>query len=233
MTTHQEFENLIPAFALGCLDEDEAVRLAEHCAVCPTCRAELAGYQDTISQLALAAPLAEPAPQMQQRLTERIRSTGGVDTQRSGNRWQTMLAGLKHSVPVWGAVVVLLLIGVGLEYMWLATPALEPMQVIELTHTQAAPEASGIMVVSSDGEYGTVIVEHLPELPADQQYQLWLIADGQRTSGAVFSVDEHGYRAVEVESVRHLTEYGSFGITIEPAGGSPGPTGSKVLGGEF
>lgn len=233
MTTHQEIQNLIPAFALGCLDEDEAVQLAEHCAICPSCRAELAGYQDTVSQLALAAPLVEPAPQMQQRLTERVRSIAGVATPRPSNRWQTMLAGLKQSVPMWGAVVVLLLVGMGLEYMWLATPALEPMQVIELTHTQAAPDASGVMVVSSDGEYGTVIVENLPELSVDQQYQLWLIANGQRTSGAVFSVDEHGYRAVEVEAVHHLTEYGSFGITIEPAGGSPGPTGSKVLGGNF
>ncbi|RJQ80137.1 MAG: anti-sigma factor [Desulfobacteraceae bacterium] len=32
-------------------------------------------------------------------------------------------------------------------------------------------------------------------------------------------------------SPRPLNSYRTFGITIEPRGGSPGPTGSKVLGG--
>ncbi len=233
MTTHQDIENLIPAYALNCLDEDEALLLAEHLAACPACRNEMLAYQGTVNQLALAAPPAEPSPQLQQRLAQRIRpAPPAVPHRAAGNWWQTVLAGFKQSAPVWGAVAVLLLIGLGLANVWPATPA-QPMRVVSLVHTQAAPNASGVMVVSSDGEYGAVIVENLPHLPNDQQYQLWLIDDGQRTSGAVFSVDEHGYRAVEVESPRYLIEYDGFGITIEPAGGSPGPTGPKVLGGEF
>jgi anti-sigma-K factor RskA len=30
-----------------------------------------------------------------------------------------------------------------------------------------------------------------------------------------------------------LDAYTDFGVTVEPAGGSPGPTGDKVLGGSF
>lgn len=234
MTTHQDIENLIPAYALNCLDEDEALLLAEHLAACPACRDEMLAYQRTVNQLALAAPPTEPSPQLQQRLARRIRPANAATSRQAARSWwQTVLAGFKQSAPVWGAVAVVLLIGLGLANVWPVTPASQPMRVVSLAPTQAAPTASGVMVVSSDGEYGAVIVENLPHLPSDQQYQLWLIDDGQRTSGAIFSVDEHGYRAVQVESPRYLIDYDGFGITIEPAGGSPGPTGPKVLGGEF
>ena len=62
-------------------------------------------------------------------------------------------------------------------------------------------------------------MDQLPQLGPEQQYQLWLIQDGQRTSGSVFSVDEDGYRRIKIESPLPLQDYESFGITIEPAGG--------------
>jgi anti-sigma-K factor RskA len=70
-------------------------------------------------------------------------------------------------------------------------------------------------------------------LGSDQQYQLWLVLDDERTSGGVFSVDYYGYGAMVIHAPRPLNEYTSFGVTVEPAGGSPAPTGEKVLGGEF
>ncbi len=46
-------------------------------------------------------------------------------------------------------------------------------------------------------------------------------------------VSAEGYGSLSVESPKHLISYSQFGITIVPAGGSPGPTGEKVLGGQF
>jgi anti-sigma-K factor RskA len=111
--------------------------------------------------------------------------------------------------------------------------AIEPgvLRTINLTGTEAAPEATGLLVVSLDGEHGTLVVDGLAPLGQEQQYQLWLIQDGQRTSGGVFSVSEEGYGSLWISSPEPLSSYGAFGITIEPAGGSPGPTGDKVLGG--
>ena len=83
--------------------------------------------------------------------------------------------------------------------------------------------------MTNNGE-ATLSITDLPKLPADKQYQLWLIQDGQRDSGAVFSVDTNGSAQVNIDAKRPLTEYRAFGITIEPAGGSPGPTGERVLG---
>lgn len=233
MTTHQEFQNLIPALALDCLEDDEAVLVAEHVAGCSTCQAELAEYRRTVNQLVLAAPPAIPSMQLQRRLAERIKPKPDAPSPTPAGWWHTLLTGLKRSAPVWGAVALLLVVGLALGNwrLWQQSP--RSMRVVSLVNTQAAPTASGLIVVSSDGEYGAMVVENLPELSPDRQYQLWLIKNGQRTSGAVFSVGEHGYRSVQVEAPLPLDQYEAFGITIEPAGGSPGPTGEKVLGSEF
>jgi anti-sigma-K factor RskA len=90
-----------------------------------------------------------------------------------------------------------------------------------------------MLVLSKDGEYGTLIVDGLPLKDETKEYQLWLIDDGLRTSGGVFSVSEEGYGYLEVSSQKPLVAYSEFGITTEPLGGSEGPTGEKVLGGEF
>jgi anti-sigma-K factor RskA len=60
-----------------------------------------------------------------------------------------------------------------------------------------------------------------------------LIRDGQRTNGGVFSVNPDGYASLELYSPLPLIQYQAIGITIEPWGGSPGPTGPKVLGGDL
>ena len=104
------------------------------------------------------------------------------------------------------------------------------MRVIAMVGTGAAPASAGTLVVDSEGEYGTLVVEGLPALDQDHQYQVWLIRDGQRTSGGVFSVSPEGYGALMLSSPEPLSSYPAFGVTIEPEGGSPGPTGDKVLG---
>jgi anti-sigma-K factor RskA len=105
------------------------------------------------------------------------------------------------------------------------------MRVITLTGTASVPGASGLIVASMDGLHGTLVVDNLPVLDKNHAYQLWLIKDGQRTSGGVFSVGPDGYGALWVTAPKPLLDYPNFGVTIEPAGGSPGPTGEKVLGG--
>ena len=104
---------------------------------------------------------------------------------------------------------------------------------VSLSSTQFAPKASGLMIYTNDGRYGLMVVNGLGQLPDGKQYQLWLTKDNVRTSGGVFSVSKYGYFVMEVHSHTLLTSYDSFGITIEPTGGSPAPPGNKVLGGKF
>jgi anti-sigma-K factor RskA len=107
------------------------------------------------------------------------------------------------------------------------------MRAVPLSPPDSASHATGFVLISADGDDGALVVDGLPPLGESQQYQLWLIRDGQRTSGAVFSTDEKNYGGTRIRAPRPLTDYSAVGITIEPAGGSEQPTGTQVLAGSL
>ncbi len=232
MSTHHHFTELLPAYALGCLDQDESLLVSEHLAECAACRAELRVYQTVAEQLALAAPDAAPPARLKRQLMARVQPSRPPLDSAPRASWRQQLTRLwQRAAPAWGVVSLLLILA--LAWQQVNEEKTEPagLRVVALTGTSMAPDASGTLVMSRDGEYGTLIVDGLPPLDEAHQYQLWLIQNGQRTSGGVFSVNPDGYGALRISSPAPLFSYPSFGITIEPAGGSPGPTGDKVLGG--
>jgi hypothetical protein len=231
---------LLPAYALDCLDEDDKIQVSEHLAACPICQAELRTYQDVADFLTLASPDAAPSAELKQRLMNLIRAPAStklsppqeVQQQSPAHfRWPSRLG--------WGLIGLLLILVFLLSGLWLwqragqveAPPQSEIMQTIPLSGTEVAPTATGLIVMSLNGQHGTLVVDRLPIIDVEQQYQLWLVRDGQRDSGAVFSVDEGGYGSVWVSSPEPLSSYSTFDVTIEPAGGSSSLTGAKVLSG--
>lgn len=240
---HDEILELVPAYALNSLDAEDAAMVSRHLPGCEACQAELAAYAAVVDALPLAAPDNQPSPALKERLMERTSSApasaaGAVASpqtvkpglgQRIGEAFQDLLSG-----PRWRPAVILivLVLAIGNIIQWQQANAPDPSswRRVRLASTEVAPEARGIIYISADGRNGTIIVDQLPQLEPDQQYQLWLIQDGERTSGAVFSVDDDGYRGIQIESPIPLQEYSAFGVTIEPAGGSPNPTGERVLG---
>ena len=93
--------------------------------------------------------------------------------------------------------------------------------------------ARGMIVMTRDGSTALLAVLDLPPLPPDKVYQVWLIKGNQRYSAGVFTVDSTGYGQTVIIPVAPLGEYDAIGITVEPAGGSPGPTGTSVLKGDL
>jgi anti-sigma-K factor RskA len=136
------------------------------------------------------------------------------------------------------SLALIVLLGVSNLFLWRQLNSIQDVHpntlaTVPLTGSEVNPGATGLLVISRDGEHGTLVVDGLPSLDATQQYQLWLIRNGQRTSGGVFSADEEGYGSLWISAPDPLISYDSFGVTIEPAGGSPGPTGERVLGGQL
>jgi anti-sigma-K factor RskA len=239
-TKHEEILALIPAYALDSLDAQDAALVGGHLPGCEVCQAELAAYTAVVDVLPLAAPDSQPSPALKGRLMAQIKTApvaakaaapeaGPGWVQRISEAFQGLFAGPRWR-PVAALIVLALALGNIIQWQQAHAPDASSWRRVRLAGTEVAPEASGIIYISADGRNGTVIVDRLPQLGPDQQYQLWLIQDGQRTSGAVFSVDADGYRGLQIESPIPLQEYGAFGITIEPAGGSPSPTGQRVLG---
>lgn len=233
---HNETIQQIPAYALGSLTAEEAALLAQHLETCAACREELAAYTAVVDWLPLAVPLQDPPTHVKTLLLARIQGPAAAQTAapiQPSPEPQTLPERLRRFLqgPYWrpALVFVLSLLLISIIFLWPRSVS-SPAPVVELAPTGAAPAASGLLEFGGEGRAGTLTVSGQPLLPAEQQYQLWLIVDGRRASGAVFSVDAAGEASVAVQAERPLAEYGAFGITIEPAGGSPGPTGERVLG---
>ncbi len=244
--------DLIPAYALGCLDPQEKNRVEIHLAQCAICREEWTSYQAVVVNLALSPPQLNPPRHLRESIIKAAELSQSRVPFRPSARLPEAAPAQKRSLvpswvrtflPIWGIASFLLVLGLGLGNLLLwqqvktvSQPgkiSFSEYQIIPLNGTSSAPDATGIFVISEGGLAGSLNVDGLKPLDLAHQYQLWLIDVGRRTNGGVFSVNRLGYGSLKVNSSRPLIEYNGFGITIEPAGGSPGPTGDKVLGGNL
>ena len=233
----------IPAYALDCLDADEAFQVEAHLTVCAACRAELEAYKATAAQLGLAAPQVQPPLRLKASILGRVKEprvaqAGSRQKVGAPEFWIRLYRWAMNTGPIWVGVSLLLVIALTASNIVLyrqiqAQKQNSEFHLVALKGTNNAPGASGIMVISQEGMAGTLIVDGLPTLGQAHQYQLWLMQNGKRTSGGLFYVGQGGYGILAVQSPGSLLSFSSFGITIEPAGGSPGPTGAKVLGGNL
>jgi len=106
----------------------------------------------------------------------------------------------------------------------------EPKEVL-LPAAQENSKAQADVLWNDSLGVAIIYVRDFPTLPPDMVYQLWLNKDGIRTSGGLFTVDEQGMGIMVFPIERAIDAYDRMGITPEPAGGSPGPTGSAVVRG--
>lgn len=241
MSPEKHLFDLLPAYALGSLDNEEERQVSEHLATCTICRAELQAYEQVVQDLPLAIAQIDPPGNIKDAIMAHARNDGEAIGQPPGQTWwERITQTMRASAPAWGmaSLILILILGISNLVLWGRLSEVERVAQnvlisIPMQGTEVTPQAVGMIVVSRDGEHGTLVVDGLPVLDEISQYQLWLIRDGQRTSGGVFSVDEEGYGNLWVSSPDPLLSYSAFGITVEPAGGSPGPTGDKVLGGEL
>jgi len=215
-----EIRELLPLYVIGALDEREYAEIRQYLSDHPEMKEELMALEDTavkIDDINMKAPegiledimekISEPEPS----LSEKIKTT--LFTESKFQRF---------------AFAALILVCLAIGGNLIIAPGIHSS--VALSGTQNASGASGSLTIYKNLDTALLSVKGLPELSKGKEYQLWLIKrDGKRTSGAIFSAKD-GRAKVNVKSKLPITEYFAFGITIEPAGGSPTPTGKKVLG---
>jgi len=248
--------DLLAGYALGCLDEEDLLKVARHLPLCPVCRSELSGYWSAADQLALAVSPRTPPPELKGKVLRRLERAArpaaapaqpavfphAAPARRMGGFAQAVRGlFLRPAGALIGAAALLLIIFLTLSnlVLWQQVRSLQTRmpandtRIVLLEGTDNAPGSRGYLMVFENESYGTLVVEDAPKLPYHYQYQLWLIRDGKRSNGGVFSVDERGYGTLQISADLPLNMFTSFGVTVEPEGGSPGPTGEKVLGGDL
>lgn len=230
--------DLLPAYVLDALTGDELAQVDEHLAICRTCQLEYESLQAVADDLPLAVTQTRPPGRVKTSLMRAIHTAQAINKPviqpASGQRFSDLF---RARLPALGLLMIVLL-AVGNLLLWrrlalINQQAFTPMRVVNITNTQNSPGAAGTLIMDPHGNYGTLVVDNLGALDTSHQYQVWLIHDGARVSGGVFSVNPEGYASLELQAPQPLLQYNAIGITIEPYGGSPGPTGAKVMGGDI
>ena len=111
------------------------------------------------------------------------------------------------------------------------TAAIPGISTVMLEGSEAAPQSRGMLMISPKATWAMLWAVNLQQLPEDKAYQLWLTANGTRESGGLFTVNNADSGQLMVQGIGPITKYQTMGVSIEPAQGSPGPTGTNVLWG--
>ncbi len=228
-------------YLVGALPEDEAAAVRFHLHTCQTCAAEAATYAPIIEALHYTPPLVAAPPTLVERVAALPAQHPRAAAHPHRTRW-----------PSWNTLAAVLVIGLLFANIWLyrnwrtaqtelqqqrnliAHLAEEQWRAVHLNvdePLQTAPVQAAFYYSEDDPTApGYLIIRNLPPPPAGKAYQLWLIRpDGVRDSGGLFRGGETVVLPVEPPTSWHA--YQELGVTIEPAEGSPGPTGPRVLNG--
>jgi anti-sigma-K factor RskA len=226
---NDDIHDLSGAYALDALDDLERARFAAHLAKCPTCQRDVAEFRGAATHLGRA--VAEPPPpalraSVLSAITEVRQDRPGPAprAQRHTGRWVTLAAGIAAA----------LVIGVLTTQLFsIRADRNEQEQIADIV---AAPDAA---IMALDGEVGSgrmfwspslgrslLVLDGLPTLESDRDYQLWFVVAGEQIPVEVYHPDDHRIVAVTPDLPEGLE---ALGITEEPAGGSPAPTGPMLL----
>ena len=248
-------DELLPAYALHALGQHERALVEEHIVQCATCRRALSEYQDVAEELLYAAPQTPAPAHLRADLVRRVRNSGKASVRPAAPQAVSRQAGgARRWVYALVAAFLLLLSVANLVWWRMASDlrasqaALQEQveaqrvamqllasggQTAVLRGDQPAPQVVALLTWAPDQTAAVLQVSDLPPAPAGQAYQLWLVRDGQRDSGGLFAPDPQGRGVLVVQAPQPLQSYQAVGVTLEPAGGSPGPTGPRVFGGSL
>jgi len=239
-----QFEDLLPLYVLDALEPDELAAMEAYFAEHPEAQAEVADARQVAALLAWTPPQYDPPGSLRARVLNWVQERHPAAAQTpQPSTWQRLRSALRPPMARAGFALSAALLAATLFF---GTRTLQVqqqvqqqqaliemfespnMQVASLVVPDVGTDARLQMAFDPNGQLGMVVVSNLPQLPASQTYQFWLI-DEQPVSGGLFRVDERGVGSLVVEADEPLGQYSSIGVSREPAGGSATPTDGQVL----
>ncbi len=237
------FQELLAAYALQALDPEEHDRVREHLRGCAECRRALTEFEGVAQGLLYVPTPVKPPARLRAGLIAHIATPRTPAAVRRGPVWMRWAIG--------SALALVLILNAALVWQ---VSRLQSQQA-RLTAQQetdrtalalASYPGTRVALLQGDGVGGTVLYEPdgslavlhvwgLPEVAGGLVYQAWLIdAGGDRQSAGTFSPAEGlPFTSVVLHSADAVGTFTGLGVTVEPVGGSPAPTGPRILGAEF
>ena len=253
-----DIHGLVGAYAVDAIDEQERSAFELHLAECPECQAEVASLQEAANQLSLMTETTPPSSMRESVLAgiKTVRPLPPLEAQSGGPVASGPVGGSsptadaptragsnvvqlrsRRRVITWlasAAAAAVLLVG-GLSWSpWddgSGSRGTVTEQVLAAKDAKRYEKVIGgakaTIVRSASLGKAVIIADHMPAAPDGKDFQLWL---DQPNRGMVSAgVMPHG----TADTVTVLLEGDAAtatgaGITLEPAGGSPAPTGEPV-----
>jgi len=240
---HAEAEELLGAYALDALPEDEARRVEEHLRSCAEHRAMAAELRRTSGLLPLTVGEGDPSPELRARIVEAVKATPrerlapSPATEPARGVSPVPLRRIAR-MPSWASRASRLAVAAAIVIA-LGAGGLIGYQLGHATQTQvaytfqgdatAAPGAEARMVYFKDRKQAVVAVNGLPHLGAGQVYEMWLIKNGVPVDKGISS-NPSGDVGAQISG--DLSQFQQFAITIEP-GEQQLPTTKPILVGNL
>lgn len=233
---------LTGAYVANALPADERRFFERHLAACPACAGEVDQLTEAAGTLA-AAEEAPPPASMRAAVLDRIATTPQdppvTDAHRPRRRRPgSALLSQRVLMPVAAALALIAMITAATAWtlstrvseLELAAEQMAALMNADDTQFSQAegPGGSRVRVVMSPG-LGTavVVVADMDPAPHEHTYKLWLHGDGPPRPAGTFDVGDDGTAIHLVSS--DMTGVEAIGVTIEPAGGSPVPSGEPIM----
>jgi len=257
--SHEPFDTLAAAWAVGALDGEERAVFERHLADgCDVCEAELRSSAEALAAAARSVPPMIPPPQVKEALLRRITATGSARRETLPPRRLVWAVGS----------LVAVLAGAGFTATFVATryearlgqvareaaalrasvqrdeAALreqiavyqgavdllrDPATQIVLLRGLGPSPRANGRVIWHPVAGGHLFVANLPAPPPGKAYELWTIGDAAPQPAGVFQVDGSGRGTYRIGPVAGGQPVKVFAVTLEPEGGVPAPTGPMVM----
>lgn len=220
-----DVHHLAAAYALDALDPDERAVFEIHLESCDACRADVRDFTDVAGDLA-GATATTPPPAMRPAVLAEIAQTRQerpavhrLDETRRRPRSGVLMAVAAAVIGlIAGAAIVLSVIDRDSD----ADVVLSAPDAI--TTPLDGAEGSVRVVWSTELGQAVLLGDGLADPGDGREYELWAIVDDGPLPAGLFTPDDGSVETV-FELDPAATSPAAWGITNEPEGGSPAPTG--------
>lgn len=233
----ERFEELVEAYVLGALTEEERLEFERDLAAHPEHQAEVDELGAVAALLALYPEEQDPPRDLRRRVMSAVeaeapRSGRGGLPGRLGE-----LFGSRGLLAALGAAVALIFAGL-LSWNLVLTNDVEQLQarVGEMRASQDVRRialegpvqergARALLIVTHPNR-AVLVVEKMPPVPEGKMCQIWVNDDDHQRPGGLFEPKQEAVATVVKAPIKGAD---SVAITVEPEGGSRRPTSHPLL----